>query len=192
MDCLWITLADPAPATNGQLIYSEGLIRATREAGAALSVVGLRRREKPDLPVDQADLTWHLGEETRWPHWRRALRPLPEVAQRGVSESMRRTLDSALAERAWDAIVFDSICAAWALRVVLNYQAKHDDAARFVYLAHNHEITVPTHAGRAAAAAVQRDAPKLVRLGGNIMPRSGDVEHARRHADLHCRGSPTR
>ena len=30
MNWLWVTLADPDPATNGQLIYSEGLIRAAR------------------------------------------------------------------------------------------------------------------------------------------------------------------
>src|SRR5690348_12715431 len=63
MDCLWITLADPKPATNGQLIYSEGLIEAARGAGASLCVVGLRRHEKPDLPADQPDLAWRLGEE---------------------------------------------------------------------------------------------------------------------------------
>ena len=28
MQCLWLTLADPDPATNGQLIYSKGLIEA--------------------------------------------------------------------------------------------------------------------------------------------------------------------
>jgi hypothetical protein len=109
MDCLWITLADPEPATNGQLIYSEGLIQAARGAGAALCVVGLRRREKPDLPADQADLVWRLGEEKRVPAWRRGLRAMPEVAQRGISPSMSRTLATALGERAWDAIVFDSI-----------------------------------------------------------------------------------
>lgn len=175
MDCLWITLADPAPATNGQLIYSEGLIRAAREAGAALSVVGLRRSEKPDLPGDQAGLTWRLGEETRWPRWRRALRALPEVAQRGLSESMRRTLDAALAERAWDAIVFDSICAAWALPAVLRYQAKDHDSARLVYLAHNHEITVARRIASAAQGARRLykawDALKLVRLERQLMAR---------------------
>lgn len=175
MECLWITLADPAPATNGQLIYSEGLIRAAREAGAALSVVGLRRTEKPGLPADQAGLTWHLGTETPWPHWRRALRTLPEVAQRGVSESMRRTLKEALAKRTWDAIVFDSICAAWALSAVLNDQAKQGDPARLVYLAHNHEATVARRIAIAARGArrlyKEFDARKLVRLERRLMAR---------------------
>ena len=34
MHCLWLTLADPEPATKGQLIYSRGLIDATRRDGA--------------------------------------------------------------------------------------------------------------------------------------------------------------
>src|SRR3954452_13246806 len=142
MDCLWITLADPQPATNGQLIYSEGLIRAAREAGASLTVVGLARTEKPDLPADQPGLRWRLATEKRWPTWRRALRAMPEAAQRGLSPAMDRTLAAALDERAWKAIVFDSICAAWALPAVLNYQAKTNPSARLVYLSHNHEITV--------------------------------------------------
>src|SRR6478752_8169517 len=103
MDFLWITLADPEPATNGQLIYSQGLIGAVREAGARLCVVGLARTEKPDRPADQPDLMWRLGEEQRAPRWRRALRTIPEGAQRGLSPSMDRALAGALAERAWDA-----------------------------------------------------------------------------------------
>jgi glycosyltransferase involved in cell wall biosynthesis len=175
MDCLWITLADPEPATNGQLIYSEGLIQAARGAGAALCVVGLRRREKPDLPADQADLVWRLGEEKRVPAWRRGLRAMPEVAQRGISPSMSRTLATALGERAWDAIVFDSICGAWALPAVLRYQARREVPARLVYLSHNHEMTV---ARRIAATArgsrrlyKQWDALKLIHLERRLMRR---------------------
>ena len=70
MNCLWITLADPDPATNGQLIYSEGLIRAAQMAGASLSVVGLARTEKPERPRDEPGLSWRLGDETRWPEHR--------------------------------------------------------------------------------------------------------------------------
>src|SRR3954469_3519801 len=77
MDCLWITLADPDPATNGQLIYSEGLIRSAQAAQAALCVVGLVRSEKFEPPRDEPGLAWRLGDETCWPRWRRALRAMP-------------------------------------------------------------------------------------------------------------------
>jgi hypothetical protein len=40
MQCLWLTLADSEPATNGQLIYSKGLIKTACNAGASLMVIG--------------------------------------------------------------------------------------------------------------------------------------------------------
>ncbi len=173
MECLWITLADPDPATNGQLIYSQGLIRATRAAGAALCVVGLARLEKSDLPADEPGLTWRLGAEVHWPGWRCAMRSLPNAAQRGISASMRRTLAAALAERAWDVIVFDSICAAWALPAVLSYQAKHGAAARLVYIAHNHETTAARRIADTARGARRLyktfDALRVVHLERRLM-----------------------
>jgi len=153
MNWLWVTLADPDPATNGQLIYSEGLIRAARDAGASLCVVGLSRREKQDRPVDAQGLAWRLGEEQSWPRWRRTIRALPEAAQRGVSASMSRALSRALAARPWEAIVFDSICAGWALPGVLQHQTRVGRRARMVYIAHNHEITVARRIADAASGA---------------------------------------
>jgi polysaccharide biosynthesis protein PslH len=151
MNCLWITLADPDPATNGQLIYSGGLIRAVRHAGAALCVVGLARSEKPDRPRDEPGLAWRLGEEVRPPRWRRLLRTLPDGAvQRGLSPSMTRMLTRALDERPWDAIVFDSIYGGWALPAVLRHQARRAVRAKLVYLAHNHEVTAAHRIAEAA------------------------------------------
>ena len=37
---------------------------------------------------------------------------------------MERTLEHALVERSWDAVVFDSICAGWALRHVRRHRAR--------------------------------------------------------------------
>jgi glycosyltransferase involved in cell wall biosynthesis len=175
MNCLWITLADPEPATNGQLIYSEGLIRAAREAGAALTVIGLARTEKPNLPADRPGLAWRLAGETHRPAWRRVLRAMPAAAQRGLSPVMDRMLAAALAERVWDAIVFDSICAAWALPAVLRYQAKRNPSARLVYLSHNHETTVARRIASVARGARRLyrawDALRLVRLERRLMAR---------------------
>jgi len=174
MDCLWITLADPEPATNGQLIYSKGLIEAAREAGARLCVLGLARSEKPGRPADQPDLMWRLGEEQRMPRWRRALRAMPEVAQRGLSPSMDRALAGALAERDWNAIVFDSLCAAWALPAALRSRAQRN-GLRLVYIANNHETTVARRIAAAARGARrlyrELDALKVVRLERRLMAR---------------------
>ena len=153
MNWLWVTLADPDPATNGQLIYSEGLIRAARDAGASLCVVGLSRREKQDRPADAVGLAWKLGDERRWPRWRRTIRSLPEAAQRGVSASMSRVLARALAARPWEAIVFDSICAGWALPQVVHHQTRLGRPAKMVYIAHNHEITAARRIADASRGA---------------------------------------
>jgi glycosyltransferase involved in cell wall biosynthesis len=141
MHCLWITLADPEPATNGQLIYSEGLIRAMRSAGASLCVVGLSRTEKSTIPADESGLVWRLVSEERLPRWRRLLHGMPEVAMRGISRPMADMLASTLAARPWDAVVFDSICAGWALEAVRRHCARAVHPPKVVYLAHNHEVT---------------------------------------------------
>lgn len=150
MHCLWLTLADPEPATNGQLIYSRGLIAATRRAGADLRVVGLLRPEKAMEPPAEAGLTWRLVPERRQSRRQRLLRTLPEVASRGCSPEMDAVLRSTLDERAWDAVVFDSICAGWALEAVLRHRARARHPPRLVYLAHNHEITVARRIADAA------------------------------------------
>src|SRR5215212_3254976 len=109
MHCLWLTLADPDPATNGQLIYSKGLIEAARDAGAALRVIGLARRESPRTVCQLLGIDWRLADEQAQSWWRRQLSPIPVVAHRGNAPDMKRLLDQALAERSWDAIVLDSI-----------------------------------------------------------------------------------
>ena len=151
MQCLWLTLADPEPATNGQLIYSKGLIEAACHAGASLTVIGLARPEKPRASVDPRGIDWRLADECRKSAGRLLLSRDPMATQRGSPE-MERILERALAERSWDAVVFDSICAGWALRQVVRYRARCARPPRVVYIAHNHEITV----ARRIATAAQR------------------------------------
>jgi glycosyltransferase involved in cell wall biosynthesis len=142
MHCLWLTLADPDPATNGQLIYSKGLIEAARDAGAALRVIGLARRESPRSVRKLLGIDWRLAEEQVQSPWRRQLSPVPVVAHRGNAPDMKRLLDQALAERPWDAIVFDSLSSGWALGAVARHCRQSLAPPRVVYLSHNHEVTV--------------------------------------------------
>lgn len=142
MQCLWLTLADPDPATNGQLIYSKGLIEAARDAGATLRVIGLARRENPRSVPRLLGIDWRLAEEQVRSPWRRLLSLLPVIAQRSNAPDTRRLLDEALAERAWDAIVFDSISSGWALGAVMRHRLPGVQPPRVVYLSHNHEVTV--------------------------------------------------
>jgi hypothetical protein len=153
MHYLWLTLADPEPATNGQLIYSRGLIEATRRAGAELCVVGLLRPEKAMAPPDETGLAWRLVPERKQSRRQRLLRVLPEVALRGSSLEMDRVLRETLREREWDAVVFDSICSGWGLDAVLRHRTRARRQPKLVYLAHNHEITVARRIADAARGA---------------------------------------
>ena len=150
MHCLWLTLADPDPATNGQLIYSKGLIEAARDAGATLRVIGLARRENPRTVCDLLGIDWRLADEQVQSPWRRLLSPMPIVSHRGNAPDMKRLLDQALAERSWDAIVFDSISSGWALSAVARHRRQSLRPPRLVYLSHNHEVTVARRIVKAA------------------------------------------
>lgn len=145
MRCLWLTLADPDPATNGQLVYSSGLIESARTAGAFLRIVGLARSDSTRPARDLPGIDWRLAEEQPKATWRRLLSPLPGVAQRGNAPNLMRLVDEALDEREWDAVVFDSICSGWALGRVLRHGRRSVQRPRLVYLAHNHEITAARH-----------------------------------------------
>ena len=148
MHCLWLTLADPDPATNGQLIYSKGLIEAARDAGATLRVIGLARRENPRSVCELLGIDWRLADEQVQSPWRRLLSPVPVVAHRGNAPNMKRLLDQALAERSWDAIVFDSICSGWALGAVVRHRRQSLRPPRVVYL-----VPQPRGHGRRAASS---------------------------------------
>ncbi len=162
MQCLWLTLADPDPATNGQLIYSKGLIEAACGAGASLTVIGLARPEHPRPSADPRGIEWRLADEHPKSAWRRLLSRDPKVTQRGSPE-MQRSLERALTERSWDAVVFDSICSGWALRSVERHRARGGRPPRIVYIAHNHEITVARRIAQ-AAHGLRRGLKELDRL----------------------------
>lgn len=145
MRCLWLTLADPDPATNGQLLYSRGLIESVHAAGAFLRIVGLARPDNPRPARPLSGVDWRLADEQPKSAWQRLLSPLPVTTQRGDAPSLERLVDEALAERVWDAVVFDSICSGWALGHVLRHCRQSPRRPRLVYLAHNHEITAARH-----------------------------------------------
>jgi len=90
---------------------------------------------------DPRGIAWRLAAESAKPMWRRVLSRVPKIAQRG-SPALAGTLERLLAERPWDAVVFDSLCAGWALPSVLRHRARSTRPPRIVYIAHNHEATV--------------------------------------------------
>lgn len=168
MDCLWLTLADPEPAINGQLIYSQGLIEAVHRAGASLCIIGLSRPQESPPRRDQSGLVWRLTSIKKRSRRQRLLSAKPEIALRSYSQEALGVLGRSLAERDWNAVVLDSICAGWALDAVVQHRSRSLRPLKLVYLAHNHEATV---ARRIAVASLglrrmvrEVDAIKVARL----------------------------
>jgi glycosyltransferase involved in cell wall biosynthesis len=177
MNCLWLTLADPDPATNGQLIYSKGLIEGALQAGASLHVIGLARPESRKAPVTRPGLTWQLFERQSLPSWRRVLSGLPEIALRVASPAAHAAVERAL-RRDWDVVVFDSICSGWALGALLRHRRRSSRPPRLVHIAHNHEMTVARRIADAARGArrvvKELDALKVGWLEGRLI-READL-----------------
>ncbi|WIM12598.1 MAG: hypothetical protein OJF58_003560 [Enhydrobacter sp.] len=145
---LWLTLCDPDPQTNGQFIYSGGLIRAVAKAGVELSVLGLSRQPGCAHRRREPNIDWHFAEDRRLNRWRRTASRFPAFAQRTRVPDMRAALATRLATGRWDAVVLDSINVGWALPHVLRHRRRHPQT-RIAYLAQNDE----TAAARTLAEA---------------------------------------
>lgn len=169
MRCLWLTLVDPEPRHNGQLIYSGGLIEGTAQAGVDIHVVGLAREGRVRaFGARQEGVTWWLTPGPFRPRWRSLLSPLPHMASRAESQHLRDILRERLQEH-WDAIVFDGISTAWALDLIRRYRAGRGRDVRLVYLSHNHEVSLRDAVARSHPRALMRlalraDTWKVARL----------------------------
>lgn len=176
MHCLWLTLADPEPAINGQLIYSRGLIEAVHRAGANLCIIGLSRPGESAERRDERGLVWRLTTLRKMSRRRRLFAGKPEIALRGYSQEAVGVLMRSLAERDWDAVVFDSLCAGWALDAVVQHRTRGAHPTKLVYIAHNHEVTVArriagaSHGLRRLVRAL--DAFKVARIERRLVTQS--------------------
>jgi len=170
MKCLWLTQTDPEPRHNGQLIYSGGLLDAIGATDAQVDVIGAMRPGTPRRLADrQGNVRWHLAEQNLRPLWHTVLSPLPNVADRNWTPELQRLLEGRLAEGGWDAIVFDSLSAGWALDTVLARMPQRCRRPRLVYIAHNHEASLRLSVAREHPDPMRRrillrDAAKVARL----------------------------
>ena len=140
MRCLWITLADPEPPYSGQFVYSAGLIRSFAAAGADIDVLCLSRPESSrPSGTREGRVTWWLGGTRRLPQWASLASRLPNIANRCRTPAMRQLLKERLAERKWNAIVFDGLSTAWALDPVLKEYREPARRPKIVHVSHNHE-----------------------------------------------------
>jgi len=170
MRCLWVTLADPTPAYNGQYLYSGGLIDAIAEAGADVVVVGLAREDSPRRDgARDGRLLWRLGDDKPLSHRASLTSRLPNMAKRCTTPAMRRVLDDVLAGNDFDTVVFDGISAGWALGRVTSRWPRRRTRPKIVYVSHNHESSLrrtlaTNHPGFLKRQGLKLDARKVAWL----------------------------
>ncbi len=172
---LWLTLAVPDPPTNGQFLYSKGLIQAAASAGVSLDIVALGRPyDAPQHKIADGLHRWWIAHDPPRSRWASLVSPLPHMANMANTRAMRRHLLDQLAaaegqDAGWDAIVFDSLAAAWAQRDVLAAIERARRRPALIYLAHNHESSVAQRVAAIHPHPVKRqinraDALKVGRL----------------------------
>lgn len=170
MKLLWLALADPDPPTNGQFLYSAGLIDAALAAGAELEVVALDRPEAQHRDGHRAErITWSLAAHRPRPRWRGLVARTPFFVFRTMTPELRRRATAAIARADWDAIVLDSLALGWALPIVLRRYRNATTRPRLVYIAHNHETEIAHILARDETRALHRlvkhvDARRVARL----------------------------
>ncbi|MCK6451540.1 MAG: glycosyltransferase [Alphaproteobacteria bacterium] len=160
MRCLWLTLTDPEPRHNGELIYSGGLIDAVSAAGARIDVLASARQGSPrEYGQVDGDVCWWVIDHPPRPAWSSIGSLLPHLAHRAASPAKARKLDELLSGRHWDGIVFDGISSGWALGQVRRHFRRTTLKPRMVYISHNHEASL-----RRQIASIQTNpAMRLVR-----------------------------
>lgn len=174
MRCLWLTLADPDPQHNGQLIYSGGLIDGLASAGVAVEVIGLARPENPRrFGEKEGNATWWLAPGRMRSRARSMFSTLPHMASRASTAPLRKLLSDRL-EQNWDAIVIDGLSAGWAAAGVAEYRRKHGARTKIAYISHNHEPSLRSAVARShppgpMRAALAYDALKVGRLERRII-----------------------
>lgn len=191
MKLLWLTLANPHPADNGQFLYSAGLIRAAATNGCALCVVALRRpgsSEKEFSPGEKSSpraVDWKLAPHEPRSKWRALVSRSPMLASRTKTSAMRKLLREQLTAHDWDAIVFDSIAMGWAITPIVRLYSLQPRQPKLIYIAHNHEERVARVMAKQGTSIFKRlvrhiDAYKLVHLERTLV----------RHAHLVTANTP--
>lgn len=165
MKCLWLTRKYPRPTNSGELIYSNGLIRAFARTGVELTVLAHDNDEAPvgdgteaSLYRDEDRVEWRLGSPELGSRLGSLFTSYPADSWRLKNGGPEKALVEALASETWDAILIDHAALGWALGPIRERRKATGipgDPA-LVYLSHNHEAKVRREVARNSSAGLPR------------------------------------
>tara|TARA_R110000850_G_scaffold145753_15_gene267999 strand:+ start:473 stop:1699 length:1227 start_codon:yes stop_codon:yes gene_type:complete len=178
MKCLWLTRKYPRPTNSGELIYSNGLIRAFAGTGVSLTVLAHDNDEQPvgdsshhSRHTDGDGVEWRLGTPSLGSRIASLFTRYPSDSWRLKNGGPEKAFVEAIAEEAWDVIVIDHAAIGWALEPI-RAQRKAEGIKGdpiLVYVSHNHEAKIRREIARGSTAilpkklALRYDAEKYAR-----------------------------
>ncbi|MDF1825207.1 MAG: glycosyltransferase [Verrucomicrobiales bacterium] len=178
MKCLWLTRKYPRPTNSGELIYSNGLIRAFAGTGVDLTVLAHDNDESPvgdgsenSAHIDDDEVEWRLGSPLLGSRLGSLFTKFPSDSYRLKNGGPEKAFISALKSEAWDAIIIDHAAIGWALGPIREQRARGGilNDPTLVYVSHNHESKIRREIARNSSdifpkkLALQLDAEKYAR-----------------------------
>jgi len=143
MNLLWLCRWDPRNPTDGQLLYSKGLLDGVIAAGARVTVFTCPHRATPS-PRDSALDVRLFRPPAVWRGWS-LLSPLQNDAFLQRSREMADAIRNAVTADV-DAVVFDYFANGWALPIVRERcRVLGRSRPLIIYVSHNHEASLRRH-----------------------------------------------
>lgn len=165
MKCLWLTRKYPRPTNSGELIYSNGLIRAFARTGVDLTVLA---HDNDEAPVgdgseassyrDEDRVEWRLGSPQLGSRLGSLFTAYPADSWRLKQGGPEKAFVEAIARESWDAIIIDHAALGWALGPIRERRKATGIAGDpvLVYISHNHEAKVRREVARNSSAGLPR------------------------------------
>lgn len=177
MKILWLSRWDSRNPTDGQLLYSEGLISSLERLGANIKVLATSRS---DGGARLPDSTRIIVNPAIWPRGFSLLTNISSDAFKQRSANFRQALKLAL-DSVPDVVVFDYYATGWALPIVQRHCRKMGrHRPLLVYLSHNHEASLRPNVAKGYQGSVVkkwavRHDSKKVAVMENVLAAACDV-----------------
>jgi glycosyltransferase involved in cell wall biosynthesis len=170
MKILWLSRWDSRNPTDGQLLYSEGLISSLEQLGAYIQVIATSRSDCDARPPQSMRTIVNPAVS---PRSFSLFTSIPSDAFKQRSADFKSALQRAL-DSAPDVIVFDYYATGWALPIVQRHCRKMGTARPLlVYLSHNHEASL-----RQTVALAYKGNPLLRMAVKRDAQKASDMENA--------------